>query len=456
MKRWFWRVSAMRRMVLLRRLAGDRSGNFGILSAFLLVAMLGMAGMAVNLAGALNLKASLQQAADAAVLEAISLPARRDAIAANLSPAAEKQRMVSVFLEQAGKFAGGTAVSATGSIDRQGNTVSARLQFSARAPANLLAVVGIDHYDVSGQSKASVAGAFLDLHVLIDNSSSMAIPTSYTEIDRMVAAVADAAKGDPTIIDRRGCAYACHDTRSPAEGGLNYYAIAKRIGIPLRLDAAKQGAQQIAATATSLRVHPRQFRLSLYTLGQRMEELFGKPLTQDLAPTADLAAFSRAVADVMPIMVTGDNQEGSAGTYLRQALERLQASIPQAGDGTSEGAPRQVVLLVSDGLADSYMPDGGCATPDWWGRCIEPLDNRLCDILKARGVTVAVIHLPFYAEPDLPFYRLTIQPFEQKLQDNMEACASPGFYRQVDFGGDISSSMNELFQVALGIPRLEM
>ncbi|MCZ8180929.1 MAG: pilus assembly protein TadG-related protein [Rhizobium sp.] len=50
----------------------DRSGNFGVLTAILLVPVIGVAGVALDLSNALMVRSTLQAAADAAALAAVS------------------------------------------------------------------------------------------------------------------------------------------------------------------------------------------------------------------------------------------------------------------------------------------------------------------------------------------------------------------------------------------------
>jgi Flp pilus assembly protein TadG len=50
----------------------DRSGNFGVLTALLVVPIFGSAGVALDIGQAMAVKADLQNAADAAVLSSVA------------------------------------------------------------------------------------------------------------------------------------------------------------------------------------------------------------------------------------------------------------------------------------------------------------------------------------------------------------------------------------------------
>ncbi|AXV17773.1 hypothetical protein CYG48_18370 (plasmid) [Neorhizobium sp. SOG26] len=57
---------------MLRHFIRDRSGNFGIVSALLMMPLVGVAGLAIDVADALTLKTELQDAADSAALGCVS------------------------------------------------------------------------------------------------------------------------------------------------------------------------------------------------------------------------------------------------------------------------------------------------------------------------------------------------------------------------------------------------
>jgi Flp pilus assembly protein TadG len=64
-------------MSKLKRLAADRSGNFGMMTAVLLPVLVGVAGLAMDVTNAMQVKSDLQGVADAASLAAASAMAQR-------------------------------------------------------------------------------------------------------------------------------------------------------------------------------------------------------------------------------------------------------------------------------------------------------------------------------------------------------------------------------------------
>ena len=55
-----------------RRILSDRQGNFGILTALIMVPLLGCAGMAIDFTNALRIRSQLMDAADSAALWALT------------------------------------------------------------------------------------------------------------------------------------------------------------------------------------------------------------------------------------------------------------------------------------------------------------------------------------------------------------------------------------------------
>ncbi|PPD44249.1 MAG: hypothetical protein CTY15_07310, partial [Methylocystis sp.] len=89
---------------------------------------------------------------------------------------------------------------------------------------------------------------------------------------------------------------------------------------------------------------------------------------------------------------------------------------------------------------------------------IRAMDPALCNALKARGITVSVLEIPYptFTSPK-PF--AASQEFKANdavpnLPTAMKACASPGFYRQADSPSDIAAAMQDMFAQAVQSARL--
>ena len=134
----------------------------------------------------------------------------------------------------------------------------------------------------------------------------------------------------------------------------------------------------------------------------------------------------------------------------------MDAAIPTPGPGTST-SPQKFLFFVSDGVADEA--NAACLKPiSGTARCQSPLNPALCAAMKARGVKIAVLYTTYLALPTNPWYVQWIAPFNpgpygpspnSQIAQNMQSCASPGYYFEVSPTDGISQAMNTLFQKAV-------
>ncbi|MHC2388831.1 hypothetical protein ACVIHB_003647 [Bradyrhizobium liaoningense] len=119
-----------------------------------------------------------------------------------------------------------------------------------------------------------------------------------------------------------------------------------------------------------------------------------------------------------------------------------------------------MVFLVTDGVEDKISttcPNASFASNN---RCQQPLDTTMCTTIKNRGIKIAVLYteyLQLIADPNTGiqktdnWYMSWIHKYNQptsstgKIAQNLQACASPGFYAHVQTGGDISEALTDLF-----------
>src|SRR6202035_4148007 len=99
-------------------------------------------------------------------------------------------------------------------------------------------------------------------YLLLDNSPSMGVGATPTDVSALVSATS-AASFSPN----QNCAFACHDLNSGATD--NFYALAKTLGVNTRLDVLRLATQNLMSTASSpsYQVYPNQFRMAIYDFG---------------------------------------------------------------------------------------------------------------------------------------------------------------------------------------------
>jgi hypothetical protein len=155
------------------------------------------------------------------------------------------------------------------------------------------------------------------------------------------------------------------------------------------------------------------------------------------------------------------NYNNDQCTDFDGVLSAMNSTIPSSGTGTS-ASPQKFLFFVSDGVADAYYPSS-CNKPTTGGRCQEPLNLATCTALKARGINIAVLYTTYLQLSTNPWYMSWIDPFNagpfgpspnSEIAQNMQSCASPGYYFEVSPTQGISDAMNALFKKAVSQARL--
>ena len=133
---------------------------------------------------------------------------------------------------------------------------------------------------------------------------------------------------------------------------------------------------------------------------------------------------------------------GDTDTNWDTAMNTINAIMPTPGNGTnaSGDSPQEVLFLVTDGVEDE-LSNGS--------RVQSLMSTSWCNTIKNRGIRIAVIYTTYYPLPTNSWYTTYIDPFQTKIGPNMQSCASPGLFFQVDTGGDISAAMSALFNITV-------
>lgn len=156
----------------------DRGGNFGVMTALLLVPLIGTAGMALDFGHALTVKQQLVGAADAAAVGAIAEKSKAVAQAMQLpgdgSVALDPAEARSIFLGQMFGELASLPVSVDIQVAKNNGILTSHVAFSATLPTTFMTILGKDDITVSGQATAQYqTPSFLDFYMLLDNTPSM-------------------------------------------------------------------------------------------------------------------------------------------------------------------------------------------------------------------------------------------------------------------------------------------
>jgi len=439
----------------LKNIWRDKSGNFAILSALLIIPIIGSAGVALDVVRAMSVKSDLQMAADSAAL----------AVVAESSASAEAARrmarngVISVGKEEAEAFFHSNQrgnpeyrlLALDIQVKKNNTVIESSVSFKASLNTTLSRVLGKDFLTVSGHATAKYeTETYTDFYLLLDNSPSMGVGATPADVATMKAAL--------------GCQFACHVTL--ADGSSNpdssYFRLKNKdpgakgyINATTRIDVVAKATASLMDTAQETRKKRDQYRIAVYTFGKTADDAFpGKDLQEVVSRTSDLKAAKKKVAEIELMSVPKHGYNFDQHTNFDRALTKIIPKMGESGNGASSATPEKILFFVSDGVADSQKPDKCTKKVVPNGRCQEPIDTKLCDDLKKEGFRIAVLYTTYLPLPDNGWYKLWIQPFENEISSRMQACASPGLFFEVSPSQGISDAMSALFKKAISSPRL--
>ncbi|WP_106796145.1 VWA domain-containing protein [Rhizobium sp. H4] len=417
----------------------DRSGNFGIMTALLMVPLLGTAGIAVDFAHAMSLRTQLFAAADAAAVGSIA--EKSGAVAAAMTMSGNgtislgKTDARNIFMSQMSGELTGVQVDLSIDVTKAANKLNSQVSFAATVPTTFMRVLGRDSITISGTATAEYQTAsFMDFYILLDNTPSMGVGATAKDVSMMEKNTSDS------------CAFACHETQNSN----NYYNLAKKLGVSMRIDVVRQATKELTLTAKATRVSTNQFRMGVYTFGTKAEDA---KLTTISTPTDNLdqvRTYTDAV-DLMTIPYQGYNNDQQ--TSFDNALTQMKDIITTPGDGSTSTTPQKILFFVSDGVGDSEKPKG-CTKKLTGKRCQEPIDTSFCKPLKDKGIRIAVLYTTYLPLPKNGWYNTWISPFQSQIPTKMQECASPGLYFEVTPTEGIADAMKALFLKAIRAPRI--
>jgi Flp pilus assembly protein TadG len=460
---------------LVRRIAAfshEKSGSVAILFALSSLAMFLLVGLTLDYGRAIGEKSALNAAADAAALAALAQTQSDYAKGYTISQMTTDGQAAAqrAFLANAGAHYAHLTQAPTISVTSSGQTINATVSYQANSPNLFGGLAQANQIAFNGASAASMTlPSYLSFYLLLDVSASMGIPSTASEINRLAAINPDYLNLYPG-----GCTIACHFTAYQAcqnvHGattwcqGYNLTRTAGGAGAPvsycpqpgqsnciqLRLDAVAYAVQQLIATATTTQTLTNQFSIGLYPFVRWMQSY--QPLTTSLSTVSTAAAGLTALID----NGNGASALGSGGTHFENALKSVNGLISTVGNGSSSSTPKPFVFLVTDGAQDNqYQVNNG----SWSGsNSATTLDGANCTTIKTRGITLAVLYVPYVPIPN----PTTIWGNEDgyananipHIPPSLQSCASPGFFFTASTPADINAAMQAMFGMAVASAHL--
>src|SRR5271163_3243526 len=454
------------------RLLGNRRGNVAMMYALVAPILVFGGGAAIDYGRAAQIHTKLNAAADAAALAALT-PAMLQQSSSVAQAAA-----VSMFNGLTGGIpgltVGATTVTVTVAVGATALIRNVSVSYSSSVNTIFAQVLKTPTLPVSGVSQASAqAPPNIDFYVLLDNSPSMALPSTPAGITQMQNLTTNEITG--------GCAFACHqagtnansDTAgNPCTDGttptlnapppsttagtlycktshgtqIDNYALARKNSITLRLDELNSGVstllQTASATASStVFATPPKYRFSIYS----MDSLWQIGLNQLMSLTANYTSgWTSASANFGVMEMYSNNNDcanaacssgtstpgGDVATNYDDSLGKLSTAsyIPNPGNGTNQNGdtPQEVLFIVTDGVEDEQSgsrlqqaindlggaPGGNSSSTNW------------CTTIKNRGVKIAILYTDYLAVPANSWYESYIAPIQSDIGPALQACAS--------------------------------
>jgi Flp pilus assembly protein TadG len=449
----------------LNRFTRDRKANVAVITALVMVPIIFLLGMTLDFTQAMRKKEQLDAAADAAAIAAVrpAMLMQTDSVAAATATA--------IFNSTANSLSGLAAIpTPTITVTDVGLQRTVTVSYNAGSLNNFPKVLqNSASWPISGSATSQAASApNMNFYLLMDDSPSMGIGATTTDISNLITATAPAKQA---AASSQNCGFACHETNIAHDGGTkDNLAIARANNITLRIDLVTNAVNQLLNTWTNCpqsgvtggvmqcmsALNNTIYKAALYTFDVGLNTL----ATLTTPTTAGTKVNNIAL---MPVLyqncVVSTSCNTDYGTDIAGALTSLNSIMPSPGLGSNAAGdtPQEVVFLVTDGVEDKIVTTCPNATFASNKRCQQPLDTTMCTTIKARGIKIAILYTEYLQlkTPNVPvtdsWYMSWIDQYDEPksstgtIAQNLQACASPGFFSDVQTGGDISQALTDLF-----------
>ncbi len=449
------------------RFTADRRANVAMTFAIALLPITFAAGMGVDYTMAGRRQTKLDAAADAAALAAV-VPAMLSETSSQAQTAAQN-----VFNAQASTITGvsnvNLTVNVTQTTSNKSVTQTAVVTYTAQSATAFAGILGQKYINIAGTSTATASTApNINFYVLADDSPSMAIPATTSGIDAMMTATSGSPKNGT---NEGGCAFACHESDPSYDdlgnpNGEDNYALARSLGITLRIDNLTTAIENLASTAATTEAsNNATYQMAIYTFDTNASSgrngcTYGSPLNTIAGLTSNMTTASNDASNISMLevynnsgLLTSTCNDSDGDTDIDDSLTGINSIMPTPGNGTSKSgdSPQEVLFFVTDGVED-YMNGGN--------RQISLLNTANCTAIKNRvssnglPIRIAVLYLNYLPLPSNSFYTANVEPFQPNIGTTLQSCASPGLYQEVTTDQDISTALATLFIDAVNTAHL--
>ena len=480
------RAARLRTSALIAGFRSNRRGNVAIIFAVSALPIISAVGCVIDYSMATMIRTKLQAGADAASLAAVSVNSPIISTAQNMTGNGNvtggSTFAANFFNADLAAVSGYSNLSSTATVAKTGMVINATITFSAQVPTFFMGVLGYKTVAVSGKSTSSYTlPTYIDFYLMLDVSGSMSFPSTTSEQTRL-----EALNPDNYTLYPNGCTFACHFTASgacpaseqktPAPSGapanwIDYcqgYIVSRNGGnyyntpvtycstagtsacIQLRADAVGYAVNELLTTAAASEVVTNQFRVGLYPFIEYLYTDFSLTKNISGSPT-NTSTINYAATQLATLLDTGQNSNlGSGGTHFENALPSMNGIIKTVGTGSSPSSTLPYVFLITDGSQDNQTQSGG----SWSGsNQATTLDTTNCTTLKNRGITIAVLYIPYETIQNPTSFAngedYAANANIPNIPASLQSCASPNFYYTANTPTDINNALITMFEQAV-------
>jgi Flp pilus assembly protein TadG len=443
----------------------DRKANVAVMFAVMMVPCIYLLGMALDYTQALRKQSQLNAATDAAAIAAIrpAMLTQPDSVA--------QATALAVFSATANSLPGLSSIpSPTITITDAGLGRTITVSYSANSINNFPILLGSPAWPIRGASTAKASSApNLNFYLVLDDSPSMAIAATQTDINNLITATAH--QPSPSA----SCGFACHETHPNLDSGaspssIDNLTVARNNSITLRIDLVVSAVNQLLVNWSACpqsvsggvmqcmaALNNTTYKAGLYTFDTNLNTL--QSLTSPTVAGQSVNNIQLFTVDHQNCVVSS-NCTTDYGTAIENALTGINAIMPTPGLGsnTPGDTPGEVVFLVTDGVDDMIISSSSACNPSATlqtvgsqYRCQQPLNPSVCTTIKNRGIRIAILYTEYLQLPTDSWYNSHIAQFNNpssstgQIEQNLQSCASPGLFADVQTGGDISAALTNLF-----------
>jgi len=245
--------------------------------------------------------------------------------------------------------------------------------------------------------------------------------------------------------------------------------------IQLRADAVGYAVNALltqASSTESVTGISNQFKVALFPFIQNLcTASNGSSNSCSVGLTSNLtgATITDFAADLASLLDTGVNTTlGSGGTHFENALDSMNSFISSVGTGSGSNNALPYVFIVTDGSQDyQTQSSGSWGSENWTSNATVPYQNSAtvippnteqntdyCGTMKNRGITVAVLYIPYGAivDPNSGFANNEDGYANNNIANipaALQSCASTNFFYTANSPADITAALVTMFEQAV-------